>query len=269
MPQTTLTASNLRWKNINIRQINRHLTQILPVAFDAVTAAGNFIAQGTSQMQGARLALPDLFTNPPPPNLPGAPVPLGLGDCIEWGVQNGHFVVTAIVHPVGNAQAINAVATPAPVILPAPAAIAAFALPPIPPELSTDHLRRVGFRDVASWQLDGTGSLFFDDLNPVGDDDWRRWSPCLYAFCVDQEPYYVGKTKRLLRERMDDYRRGLGDATNARVNVQIKEKLAQGNAVHILGFYPIHCFEWGGFRINLPAGLEDVLIDHFQPEWNA
>jgi hypothetical protein len=49
----------------------------------------------------------------------------------------------------------------------------------------------------------------------------------------------------------------------------VRNVIQQGGAVTILGFCPDHHMEWGGFPINLPAALEDILIDHFQPDWNA
>jgi hypothetical protein len=67
---------------------------------------------------------------------------------------------------------------------------------------------------------------------------------------------------------MEEYRIGQGDQ-NKRINNHIIETINANRAVTILGFNPSHSIQWGRFKINIPAGLEDVMIDYFQPEWNA
>lgn len=268
MPTNELTASNLKWKNINIGAANLTLTQELPDTFDVLNGAGNLIGQGTSQMNGKRLSLSSLFADPPPANLPGAPEPLALGDNVTWSIRDQSFVLNDVHHKVAPQRVVPVEAAPVVPIDELPALAAPLA-PPIEPTVSADALRRIGFRDVASWQFDTGGNLMFCDLGEPGFDSWRGWVPALYAHCEGQTVCYIGKSTRSLSARMDDYRRGLGDNTNNRIHTSILATLGAGRTVHILGFCPAHSLEWGGFKINLAAGLEDVLINHFQPVWNA
>jgi hypothetical protein len=267
MPINEITPSNLKWKNINIGVANLASAQELPDTFDVFNGAGNFICQGTRQMEGKRLYIPDLFEDPPPANLHGAPVPVALGDNVTWSVRDHRLVITDVHHQVYLHGVVPVEAVPPLPINDLPA-LAAPLSPPIDPTVSSDALRRIGFRDVASWRLDAHGNLMFSDLQP-GFDGWRGWNPSLYAHCDGQTVCYLGKSKRLLSKRMDDYRLGLGKDTNYRIHQGIRATLGTGRAVHILGFCPVQYLEWGGFKINLAAGLEDILIDHFQPVWNA
>ena len=186
---------------------------------------------------------------------------------MTWSVRDHSLVITDVHHQVYPQGVVPLEAAPPAPIDDLPA-LAAPLSSPMDPTVSSDALRRIGFRDVASWQLDAHGNLTFSDLEP-GFDGWRGWNPSLYAHCDGQTVCYLGKSKRLLSARMDDYRRGLGVVTNNRIHQGIRATLGAGRAVHILGFCPIHSLEWGGFKINLAAGLEDILIDHFQPVWNA
>ena len=258
MPQSTLTASNIRWQNLNIGVANQALTVPLPQAFAVQDAMGQIICDGTKQMNGARLAIRGIFADPRPANLPGGPAPLAVGNTVDWAIQGGNFVINAVVNG-GAAHAL-------PAIVPVPVPLGGAATPQIQdPEVSADALRRIGFRNVAKWRIQQDELEYVD----IGNDDWRNWSPALYAHCEGEFVRYIGTTRRRLSDRMDDYRRGLGDATNARVHNEAQNVIQQGGSVTILGFCPDHHLEWGGFPINLPAALEDILIDHFKPAWNA
>ena len=268
MPINELTASNLKWKNVNIGSANQTLTQELPDSFDVLNGAGKLVGQGTRQMHGRRLHLPGLFEVPPPANLPGAPEPLALGDKISWSIHDRRFVLDTVDHAIIPQRPVVVDVPPIVSTVGVPA-LPAVIEPPIEPTVSADALRRIGFRDVASWQLDRGGNPTFHDLGEAGYDGWRGWNPTLYAHCDGQTVCYIGKTTRLLSARMDDYRRGLGGRTDNRIHTNILASLNAGRTVHIMGFCPTHSLEWGGFKINLAAGLEDVLIDYFQPVWNA
>ena len=210
-------------------------------------------------MGGARLYARDLFTDPAPANLPTGPAPLALGDVIDWSVSNGDLVINNIERAeVGPGVMAADIANIAP--------------QPLTAELSAQRLLQIGFRDVAHWNLIN-GQLEIVDHAGPDIADWRSWSPALYAHCEGDVVRYIGKTKRTLEDRLNDYRRGLG-VQNNRVHQAIRNALPDPNqpkrvGVKIFGFSPKHCLEWGGFKLNIPAGLEDVLIDYFEPEWNA
>lgn len=205
-------------------------------------------------MNGARVSAPALFSEHPPAHLLLEHERLRVGDMIHWHVQNGDFVIEQIV--AGN-EAQPAVNLPA------------VALPELP-EISATALREVGFRDLAQWEINPhNGLLQFRNIAPPELETWGEWNPSLYAHVEQDCVRYIGKTRRPLRDRMDDYRRGLGDQTNNRIHNNIRETLGANRVVTILGFNPSHSIQWGRFKINLPAGLEDIMINYFQPEWNA
>ncbi|MDP2517951.1 GIY-YIG nuclease family protein [Shimia thalassica] len=97
-----------------------------------------------------------------------------------------------------------------------------------------------------------------------------RQPNALYAFLHDENILYIGKTTRSLHKRFQGYRRpGKSQRTNIRCNKKIRELLAKGLSVRILGFVPITHFHYGDFEINLAAGLEDSLIRTINPPWNG
>ncbi len=258
MPINKLSYSNIKWNNLHIGVADRHFTDDLPSPFNIVNAEGLLICNATLQMNGARISAPRLYSEPPPLHLPLPRDPLQVGDEIHWNVRNGDFVIEQIV--AANLLANNPlalVAAPAPVV-------------PEVPEVSAGALREIGFRDLAVWEANPhSGLLQYRDVAAQDIRNWPEWTPALYAYVEQDCVRYIGKTRRLLGKRIDDYRRGLGDKTNYRVHTCIRAVLTANRQVVILGFYPQHAIHWGRFRVNLPAGLEDVMIEYFQPEWNA
>lgn len=92
----------------------------------------------------------------------------------------------------------------------------------------------------------------------------------LYAFCRGDEVLYIGKTARTIRARFTGYcTPSRTQRTNLRCNALIREALGRQETIAILGFSPSDQLQYGGFSINLAAGLEDALIAHFAPPWNG
>jgi len=57
--------------------------------------------------------------------------------------------------------------------------------------------------------------------------------------------------------------------TNIRGRERILELLSKGEAVEILALPDNGLLRYGGFHVNLAAGLEDSLVRDLQPEWNV
>lgn len=197
-----------------------------------------------------------LFTQAPGPGaLPE--LPLQLGDVVRYEVVNGSIHLVRIERPgvVAAAQTVQAGAN-------ASSDLA---------DASCQELVRIGFEDVASWRLDG------GKIAAVGDDSayWQKLSEkfpqALYAFCVDGTVKYIGKTVSTIKGRFQGYRNpgNRKDGPNVRCNTEIKQCLAIGNVVRILVMPNRSPLRWDRFEINITAGLEDALIDEFQPDWNA
>lgn len=76
----------------------------------------------------------------------------------------------------------------------------------------------------------------------------------LSAFCLGDEVMYIGKTTQSLRQRFAGCRRpGSGQQPNIRVLV----------------FAEPHQLDRGSVPIDLPAGLEDGLIERCLPPWDV
>ena len=61
---------------------------------------------------------------------------------------------------------------------------------------------------------------------------------------------------------------GTLQSTSIRGNKLIKDFVAQGKAVDIYAL-PDHGLQYyGGFHVNLAAGLEDALVSNLKPPWN-
>ena len=138
-------------------------------------------------------------------------------------------------------------------------------------DFSSEDLLGIGFVEVGEWKA-SDGELSYQ----VSADTERvaralmREPNALYAFVQNDDILYIGKTTRSLHKRFRGYRRpGKRQRTNIKCNVKIKELLARGCSVRVLGFVPVTHFRYGDFEINLAAGLEDSLIRTINPPWNG
>lgn len=127
-----------------------------------------------------------------------------------------------------------------------------------------NRLIEIGFIKVGFWQItDGNLKYHLDErFTDVKNN--------LYAFVCDGEVKYVGKTTRLLRNRMYHYSRpGPSQSTNIKNNANIIEMLSNNIAVDIFILPDSGLMHYGQFHLNLAAGLEDSIISVINPEWNG
>ena len=137
--------------------------------------------------------------------------------------------------------------------------------------LGIEILYAVGFRSAAKWTV-SEGRLSYEfhqeteqQLRPL-----FNVSNALYSFCAEDEVLYIGKTTQSLKRRMAGYcKPGSSQATNLRCHTKIRQFLAGGRDIAILAFTPLNQLQYAGFQINLAAGLEDSLIQGFDPPWNG
>lgn len=130
---------------------------------------------------------------------------------------------------------------------------------------SIEDLKEIGFKEIGEWILNGENI----DFNIVEDNSLR----ILYSFVKvenrKKEVIYIGKTIRTILNRMKSYRKpGNSQSTNIRLNKQIYDLLINKNSVKI---YFFNCNEeviFKNLKINLSAGLEDILIKKFKPKFN-
>jgi hypothetical protein len=138
-------------------------------------------------------------------------------------------------------------------------------------DFSFEDLLGIGFVEVGEWVCDGDDLSYLVNLNTERVARALMNEPnALYAFQHNETILYIGKTTRSLQKRFRGYQRpGKTQRTNIRCNQKIKELLAGGHSVRILGFVPVTHFRYGDFEINLAAGLEDSLIRAINPPWNG
>ena len=124
------------------------------------------------------------------------------------------------------------------------------------------RLEHLGFVRCGEWRLDGDASIDFHlDFKPDGKN-------VLYSFVGDSEVLYVGKTVQGLHKRLYGYKRpGATQSTNIRANALIAEHLATCE-VRIYVWACDGLMTYGGFRVDLAAGLEDSIVHELQPAWN-
>jgi len=125
-----------------------------------------------------------------------------------------------------------------------------------------DRLVNMGFKHVGVWKLNGDKIVynldFCSDLKNV-----------LYAFICDKSVLYIGKTTQPLKKRMYGYQNpGPTQSTNKKGNGLIKELVTSGKEVEIFALPDNGLLYYGGFHVNLAAGLEDSIVSKIKPAWN-
>ncbi|RVC61092.1 GIY-YIG nuclease family protein, partial [Mesorhizobium sp. M2A.F.Ca.ET.046.02.1.1] len=137
--------------------------------------------------------------------------------------------------------------------------------------LNSEILLNLGFVDVGKWEPSGDYITYrLDGENSDADQVMLDVPNALYAFVRGDTVLYLGKTARSIRRRYVGYcRPGKRQRTNLRCHRNIKAVLAQGIDIRILVFTPISQLRYADFEVNLAAGLEDSLIQAFDPPWNG
>ncbi|WAC14771.1 GIY-YIG nuclease family protein [Dyadobacter pollutisoli] len=125
-----------------------------------------------------------------------------------------------------------------------------------------NRLLNIGFISVGHWTLN-------DDAIKYNLTSHHTTTNVLYSFISNGDIKYIGKTKMQLSQRMYGYQNpGSSQTTNIRVNAAIKSLLFNDSPVDIFILTDNGLLNYGDFRINLAAGLEDTLIYRINPEWN-
>jgi hypothetical protein len=126
-----------------------------------------------------------------------------------------------------------------------------------------NRLFEIGFEHAVHWHLvDGELSL---ELQRHGSQ-----KNVLYAFVIDGNVKYVGKTVQTLSKRLFGYKNpGSTQSTNIKNNANLEKALQTGAAVDILVLPDNGLMQYGQFHLNLAAGLEDSIIYVLRPEWNG
>ena len=123
-------------------------------------------------------------------------------------------------------------------------------------------IQYLGFEESGYWSLENNDIAFnlFKSQTETN---------ILYAFVVDDQVVYIGKSVQSLFKRMYLYKNfGPSQYTNIRNHASIKDCLEQGKTVRIYALIQKVPMEYKGIPINLASGLEDNLISLLKPNWN-
>lgn len=120
----------------------------------------------------------------------------------------------------------------------------------------------MGFKRVGVWKSNGDKISYHlescSDLKNV-----------LYAFIFDGSVLYVGKTTQPLKRRMYGYQNPAStQSTNIKGNRFIQEIVSSEKEVEIYALPDNGLLHYGGFHVNLAAGLEDSIVSVLKPIWN-
>ena len=125
-----------------------------------------------------------------------------------------------------------------------------------------ERLTSMGFTKAAHWHLDAE-SLECSFIAHASAQN------ILYAFVSGNTILYVGKTVRPLKQRLYGYRRPVPtQSTNLKGHRLIRETLTKNLPVEVYALPDHGLLYYGGFHINLAAGLEDSLVATLKPAWN-
>ncbi len=127
---------------------------------------------------------------------------------------------------------------------------------------SFEKLRVTGFKKCGIW-------LITDGVLKCHLPDDAAAPNVLYAFISETIVLYVGKTVNSLKKRMYGYQNpNSSQSTNTKLHGKIKELLNQQKEVEIYALVDNGLLSYGGFHVNLAAGLEDRIIFDLNPKWN-
>ncbi|QRN84479.1 GIY-YIG nuclease family protein (plasmid) [Chloroflexota bacterium] len=131
-----------------------------------------------------------------------------------------------------------------------------------PHGLAIEQLVNLGFEKVGFWMLQDKELIF--DLVKNSEDE-----KILYAFVVNGDIKYIGKSIQSLQKRIYLYKVGHdSQKTNFRVNAELVTALSTTDKVDIYAFIPKIPLFYSDVEIDLAAGLESGIIEKFNPEWN-
>ena len=125
-----------------------------------------------------------------------------------------------------------------------------------------NRLLEIGFQPVGHWVL--SNGEIAPDLRQMPS---RR--NVLYAFVCEGDIQYIGRATQQLSATLLAYQRpNPAQSAKLRNSANIRESLLQGRKVDILVLEDNDLLHYGGFRINLAAGLEEDMVAKLQPLWN-
>jgi hypothetical protein len=125
-----------------------------------------------------------------------------------------------------------------------------------------ERLENMGFKEYGKWEIE-------DEKLKCDLSADAAAQNVLYAFISGGEVLYIGKTVRSLKKRMYNYQNpGDTQPTSKRCHKLIHAAAISGKVIKVFALPDNGLLSYGGFHVNLAAGLEDNLIKELKPTWN-
>lgn len=125
------------------------------------------------------------------------------------------------------------------------------------------RLEEIGFRKCGQWSKVDTGKI------KLSLTECAESANVLYAFISAGEVLYIGKTTQQLKKRLYGYQNPRStQTTNMRGNKAISDALHNERLIDVFALPDHGLLQFGGFHLNLAAGLEDSLVNDLRPPWN-
>ena len=124
-----------------------------------------------------------------------------------------------------------------------------------------ERLLELGFVEQGEWLLEN------DSLDYTIRQPFENCS-LIYCFVVNNIPKYIGVTRKGLNNRMYQYKNpSVSQTTNTRINNYLRAILNESR-VQIFTLIDEGQLNISGFQVNIAFGLENTLINEYNPEWN-
>ena len=125
-----------------------------------------------------------------------------------------------------------------------------------------ERIQEIGFTQTGKWIIEGS-IISFDIQEKINSKN------SLYAFIIEEEVMYVGKTTNWFLNRMKGYSKpGPSQNTNIRINKNIIEAIEKKHRVFVYVLPESNLLKYGSFSLSITEGLEHSIISDINPEWN-
>lgn len=133
--------------------------------------------------------------------------------------------------------------------------------------MSIGDFKKIGFEEVGYFQKDDSIKSRVKAVIEKYHDE-----RVVYAFVISNEIKYIGVCNTgntTLKKRMQRYYHQKGSGGNHNMILKIKRHLNRGQKVNIYALkITVRSPKYKGIIVDLVKGLENPLINKFNPEWN-
>lgn len=144
--------------------------------------------------------------------------------------------------------------------------------------------KNLGFNKIGEWYIDTAKNIIDYNIDNI----WKKIKGILYAYVMNEEIKYIGKSMNTIQSRLVNYKNNMNFYYENKKDMPHKEKLyylynaiinsridlgslhLDTTKVEIFGFKPSKEISYNDeIKLDIPHGLEYPLIMKFLPEWNT